>query len=143
MKTDTSVRRMLFSVGLILMLIITVSGQNRSGTYRRYNKWVRNNITFQEVKQGNTKVLKFQISISNIQHPPCLGSFEGVAKWIDANVAEYNRNFDERDPETGEAEPCRLTFIFSGNRVIVREDDCGMYHGISCEFEGTYVRKSR
>ena len=143
MKIDVSVQRVLLSVSFFLMLITTVSAQNRSGTYHRNNKWVRNNITFREVKRGNTRVLNFQISISNIRHPPCLGSFKGVAKWIDANVAEYNRDYDQRNPDTGEAESCRLTFIFSGNGVIVREDDCGSYHGVSCEFEGTYVKRSR
>jgi len=143
MKFGSSVRKGLLIAGCVLTLAMSVAAQNRSGTYHRNNKWVRNNITFREVQRGKTKVLNFEISISNIRHPPCLGSFKGQAKWVDTNVAEYNRDYNERNPETGEAESCRLTFIFSGNRVIVRENDCGMYHGVSCEFEGTYVRKSR
>jgi len=93
--------------------------------------------------RGKTKVLNFEVSISNIRHPPCIGSFKGRAKWVDTNVAEYNGDYNERNPETGEAESCRLTFIFSGNRVIVREADCGIHHGVSCQFEGTYQRGSR
>lgn len=142
MEAITLLQKMLFT-SLLLTLALTVSAQNRSGTYYLNNKHIRNDITFREVKRGNTVILNFEISISNVTHPPCLGGLKGRAKWTDANVAEYNRDFTEIDSETGETASCRLTFIFSGSRVIVRENDCGSNHGVSCDFDGTYVRRSK
>lgn len=126
---------------LVLGVVATSSAQNRNGTYYRDDG--RGDITFREVKRGNVNVLNFQISVLGSKKASCVGTFKGKAVWIDTNVAEFNSNYNETDNDTGETISCRLTFTFSGNRVIVREDDCGDYHGVSCNFEGTFARKQQ
>ncbi|CAN5386388.1 hypothetical protein BH10PSE6_BH10PSE6_33280 [soil metagenome] len=34
--------------------------------------------------------------------------------------------------------PCTLTIDVKGNTAVVREDNCGMWHGPSCMADGTY-----
>ncbi len=126
----------------VLTFIPTVSAQKRYGTYYRSDEYGRGDITFQEVQRGKIKGLNFEISIAGGTRGICIGGLKGKAKWIDANVAEFNGEFNERDAENGEAIGCRLTFIFSSNRVVVREHDCNNFHGASCQFEGTFKRQS-
>ncbi len=131
----------LFLIGVfVLTFAAPISAQNRSGTYYRSDEYGRGDITFREVKRGKTKILNFEISIAGATKGTCIGGLKGKAKWIDAKVAEFNGDFNERDPETDEAIGCRITFVFSGNRIILREDDCNDFHGVSCQFEGTFKR---
>jgi hypothetical protein len=141
-KFKIYLQRLLLIGGLVLAFVATATAQSRSGTYYRSDEYGRGDITFREVKRGKTKVLNFEISIAGATRGTCIGGLKGKAKWIDANVAEFNGDFNDRDLETGEAIGCRITFVFSGNRVILREDDCNDFHGVSCQFEGTFKRPS-
>jgi hypothetical protein len=124
---------------IILILAFTASAQ-KSGTYQRSDQYGRGEIKITEIKKGKTKLLKFAIWVAGAVRGTCIGDFEGIAKWESSNTAEYNGDFNEVNSE-GEAIGCRLTFIFSGNSIIVREHECNDFHGASCGFEGTYKRK--
>ncbi len=142
MKFTIPLQKLFLTSVFVLAVAVTVSAQNRNGTYYRSDEYGRGDITFREVKRGKTKILNFEISIAGATRGTCIGGLKGKAKWIDANVAEFNGDFNERNPETGEAIGCRITFVFSGSRVILREDDCNDFHGVSCQFEGTFKRPS-
>lgn len=77
----------------------------------------------------DSKSLSFQIEVGM---PGCVGDLSGKAKWISETVAEYQSKNNELY--------CRLTFIFNGKRVTVKENGCEEAHGASCNFEGTYTR---
>jgi|GEM_PF-5433773 len=138
----------LIRIVLLTMLSIIFAGmlnaQNRLGTYYRSDEYGRGDITFKEVGSGKSKRLNFYVSIAGAQRGTCIGDHRGKAKWIESNVAEYNGDFNEVNSD-GEAVGCRLTFVFAGNRVTVRETNCNDFHGVSCQFEGKYTlrRKSR
>ncbi|MGZ5287552.1 MAG: hypothetical protein ACXWB9_10225, partial [Flavisolibacter sp.] len=39
-------------------------------------------------------------------------------------------------------DPCVLSFRFSGNSVMVTEDEgCGAHRGLDCSFNGSFTRK--
>ncbi len=138
MKIFDSMQRLLLISVFVLTLVSTITAQNRSGTYYRSDENGRGDITFREVKRGKTKVLNFEVFVAGATTGTCIGDMKGKAKWIDTNVAEY-----ENSPEDPENPICRLTFIFSKNRVLVREEDsCKFYHGASCQFEGTYKKRA-
>ena len=132
---------------LVLLLLLTGAtfGQAHSGTYDRIGKTRSHGgiagigdgeVTFRDIRRGKTKTLRFAIKVFGRREAPCLGELKGQAKWVDINTAEYNGDFNS---ET--AAGCRLTFIFSGNRVIIREHECDDFHGASCDFEGTFRRR--
>jgi formylglycine-generating enzyme required for sulfatase activity/tRNA A-37 threonylcarbamoyl transferase component Bud32 len=77
----------------------------------------------------DSKSLSFQIEVGM---PGCVGDLSGKAKWISETVAEYQSKNNELY--------CRLTFIFNGKKVTVKENGCDEAHGASCNFEGTYTR---
>ncbi len=135
----------LLSVVLILFSFSVLSAQNRSGTYHRLGKTRSHGviagigdgeITFRDIRSGKTKTLRFAIKVFGRKEAPCLGELKGQAKWVDIHTAEYNGDLNS---ET--AVGCRLTFIFSGNRVIIREHECSDFHGASCDFKGTFRRR--
>jgi hypothetical protein len=113
-----------------LFTSIEASAQSRSGTYR--NKY--GELKIQSI-QGEPRSFNFSIAVGNPTPPMCIGNLKGKAKWLEENIAEYNSDFKQGS--------CRLTFIFSGDRVIVRETNCGEEHGASCSFEGTFIRTRR
>ena len=119
-----------------------VYSQNRSGTYYRSDKYGKGDITFKEVGNGKSKRLNFYVSIGGARWGTCIGDHRGKAKWIDANIAEYNGDFNEVNSD-GAAVGCRLTFVFAGNRVTIRETNCDDYHGAMCQFEGIYTLKRK
>ena len=130
---------------LILLLTVAAFGQSHSGTYDRIGKTRSqgviagigdSEITFRDIRRGKTKTLRFAIKVFGRREAPCLGEFSGKATWVDANTAEYNGDFN-----SVKANGCRLTFIFSANRVIFREHACGDFHGASCDFEGIFRRR--
>ncbi len=129
----------------ILLLVLTTNAfaQNRSGTY--YWNWKNKSInvlTIVENKKTKKKTIQFKLGVNQID-APCVGEITGKAKQISTNVFEYNSNSQERDTGTNERIFCRLTFIFSGNTVTVRENDCSDFHGARCSFEGDYKRTNR
>jgi hypothetical protein len=135
----------ILSLALLLISSTALSAQNRSGTYDRIGKVAGRgviagigdgDITFRDIRRGKTKTLNFAIKVYGRTEAPCLGDLKGKAKWIDANTAEYNG-----DLESAKTPGCRITFIFSGKRVLIREHDCNDFHGASCDFEGTYRRR--
>jgi len=123
----------------VLLVCATVaSSQNKSGTYNRKDKWGFGQLV---ITSGKTS-LSFRLNVGRIgksMFERCVGEIQGKAKWISENIAEYNGDFNERKSD-GEAVGCRLTFIFSGNTITIREGDCNDYHGAMCNFEGKYSR---
>lgn len=137
--------KLLLSLALVLFSFSVLSAQSRSGTYDRIGKTRSHGviagigdgeIIFRDIRRGKTKTLRFAIKVFGRRETPCLGELKGQAKWVDINTAEYNGDFTS-ETTVG----CRLTFIFSGNRVIVREHECNDFHGASCDFEGTFRRR--
>ena len=130
-------QRLLFISIFVLTLVSTVTAQNRSGTYYQSDENGRGDITFREVKLGKTNILNFAVFVAGAATGTCIGDMKGKATWIDLNVAEY-----ENSPEEPENPICRLTFIFSKNLVLVREEDsCKFYHGAACQFEVMYKKR--
>lgn len=127
-----TVMAMLFSCSAL------VTAQNRSGTYTRKDKWGFGQLV---VTSGKSSVsFKLNVGRTGKRYSDyCVGELDGRARWISANIAEYNSDFSERNDE-GEPIGCRLTFIFSGNTITIRENDCNGFHGVMCNFEGKYLR---
>lgn len=111
----------------------TADAQNRAGTYVYQQS---DNASGEiRVTRVNTRSLTFTMGIGS-RNPACVGQFSNRAYWIAANVAEYK-------PAVKDTHSCRLIFVFSGNDLIVRECDCGNFHGASCTFAGSYRRLSQ
>lgn len=137
---------------LMLISMVNVQGQNRSGVYR-YNKTEANGnerwgeVVIKEIRRKKTVIVSFTVSaeVYNDKCVPCWcnGEMRGTAKWTDPNVAEHTADLTERDPENGELAKCHLIFFFSGNRITIRSKDCLDYHGAACDFDGTYTRLRR
>lgn len=135
-------QKVLLTIGFLLFSFVISSAdlnaQNRSGIYNRKDKWGSGRLV---ITSGKTSVT-FKLNVgrtgkSLIEY--CVGELNGKAKWIAENVAEYNGDFNERDSE-GQAIGCRLTFVFTGNTITIRESDCNDFHGAMCNFEGKYSR---
>jgi hypothetical protein len=118
---------------LSMAAVKNVLAQNREGLYG-YEKGA-NTSGEVRVSNANARSFKFKIGIGS-RNPACVGEFSNRADWISTNVAEYR--FGMNDSHT-----CRLIFVFSGNELIVRECDCGNFHGASCSFEATYSSKKK
>ena len=127
---------------ILLIGVSDITAQSRNGTYYRSDRYGRGDITFKEVGKGKSRRLNFYVSIAGAQRGTCIGDHRGKAKWISASMAEYNGDFDEVNAD-GDAISCRLTFVFSKNRVTVRETNCGDFHGVACQFEGTYTLRKK
>src|SRR4051794_13652251 len=82
----------------------------------------------------------------------CTGNIKGIAtrRGRVLHVAEAV-HFDDKDPAADppprnlteeDAEPaCSLTLSKRGRSLRIEEGDgCGVYHGLSCRFEGAYSR---
>ncbi|MGE5108242.1 MAG: hypothetical protein ACM3H8_11900, partial [Sphingobacteriales bacterium] len=83
------------------------------------------------VRDGATaKDFFFFIHFSK-QNGDCTGELKGKAEFVAANKAVY----------TDKTGPCKIIFIFSAKNVSIREEGCGSYRGITCFFEGTYLKK--
>lgn len=61
----------------------------------------------------------------------CTGELKGKAEFVAANKARY----------TDKSGPCKINFIFTAQNVSIKEEGCGSYRGITCFFEGTYLKK--
>jgi hypothetical protein len=120
----------LFLVCACILISVDATAQSRSGTYRNRNGEIR----IREMT-GSSRYLSFSIEVGNPSPPLCIGNLRGRATWLEESIAEYNSDFNEGS--------CRLTFTFSGNRVVVRETNCDEHHGVSCSFEGTFTRAGR
>jgi hypothetical protein len=117
-----------FAFFILFAFAISTPAQMRSGAYDRTDK--QGDLTIKENKKG----FYFAVLAHGKSEAPCFGQFKGQAKWISANIAEFNGDFNAN---TG----CRLTFSFSSNQLIVRETNCEDYHGASCNFEATYRKR--
>ncbi len=132
----------LFFLALFVVLGMTkaITAQKRSGTYDRNDKWGSGQLIITD--NPRAKTLRFKLSVGRTGKSfaeYCIGEFKGKAKWVSKNMAEYNGDFDQRDSD-GEVIGCRLSFVFSGNSITIRETDCNDYHGAMCNFEGKYSR---
>lgn len=134
--------RKIYMIGFLFLTIAVCTSdfnaQNRSGTYNRKDKWGSGQL----VITGGKSFVNFRLNVGRTgktMFEMCIGEMKGKAKWVSENIAEYNGDFNERD-EDGEVISCRLTFIFSGNTITIREGDCNDYHGAMCNFEGKYSR---
>lgn len=129
---------------IVLTLAFTFTGfaQNYSGKFSRSDQNGKGEVRVSNVWLNKKKLLKFSFVATGKQKGTCVGEISGFAKWINSKTAEYNSNGNERDPETKELIPCRLTLIFlSANRLKVVDKNCDDFHGAACTFEGTYRKK--
>lgn len=76
--------------------------------------------------KGNEKIY---FDIITTRKDGCTGYLEGVAKILSPGLAFYSGDGCEG-----------LTFIFHGNQVRIKEEEC-MWHGIWCFFAGDYIKK--
>jgi hypothetical protein len=136
---------LLFIIGFLVfnfaVCILDVNAQSRSGTYNRKDKWGSGRLVITSGKS----FFSFKLNVGRTGKTLfeyCVGEMKGRAKWIAKNIAEYNGDFNERDAD-GEAIGCRLTFVFTGNTITIREGDCNDFHGAMCNFEGKYSRPAR
>jgi len=62
----------------------------------------------------------------------CTGELDGTGKFTGKHVGEFHEDDG----------PCAIRFSFSSDRLTLEETGgCGAYRGISCYFNGTYLRK--
>lgn len=117
---------------LLVGCLFAFSGLCAAQTYIRHDEDSGGKLII-KVKGGH---FSFAIAVKGTKAAPCRGYFEGVAEFETETLAEYNRDFNET--VAGEAVSCRLTFIFNGRTVTVREHECSGSHGAACGFEGVY-----
>lgn len=106
--------------------IDTLPGKNKySGDYLQDKK----NIV--SVRDGaNAKFFLFFIHFSK-QKGECTGELKGRGEFIGNNKGMF----------TDKNGPCKIYFDFTSTRVSIREEGCGSYRGITCFFEGSYLKK--
>lgn len=62
----------------------------------------------------------------------CTGELKGDLLLTSSTTAVYRESGD----------PCVMSFKFSGNSVVIQEDQgCGAHRGLDCSFDGTFSRK--
>lgn len=62
----------------------------------------------------------------------CTGELKGTLLLTSSTAGIYREGGD----------PCMMSFRFSGNSVVIKEDQgCGAHRGLDCSFDGTYARK--
>lgn len=108
---------------------------NPIDTLPRINKYsadyAQNKKNIVSVRDGVTaKDFLFFIHFSK-QNGDCTGELKGKAAFVSAGNAVY----------TDKSGPCKINFAFSNKTVSIREEGCGLYRGITCFFEGTYLKK--
>lgn len=72
----------------------------------------------------------------HIENPEsdCSGELKGDVLMTNSNSAIYRQGGD----------PCILNFQFSGNSIILKEQEgCGSHRGVNCLFDGTFVKKKQ
>jgi hypothetical protein len=83
------------------------------------------------IRDGATeKTFEFFIHFSK-QNGGCVGELKGTGEWIGKNKGIF------RDSNSD----CIITFDFTTSAVRIQEQNCGLYRGITCFFEGSYARK--
>lgn len=84
------------------------------------------------IRDGKTeKEFEFFIHFSK-QNGDCVGEVKGTGEWIARNKGIF------RDASSD----CVISFDFSASSVRITEQNCGLYRGITCFFEGSYPRKA-
>ncbi len=79
---------------------------------------------------ANEKSFEFFIHFSK-QNGECIGDLKGTGEWIGKGKGIF------RDGSSD----CVITFDFTTSAVRIAEQNCGLYRGITCFFEGSYPRK--
>ena len=79
---------------------------------------------------ASDKTFEFFIHFSK-QNGDCVGEVKGTAEWVSKTKAVF------RDGSSD----CSITFDFSSSSVRLSEQNCGLYRGITCFFEGSYPKK--
>jgi hypothetical protein len=83
------------------------------------------------IRDGATeKSFEFFIHFSK-QNGDCIGELKGTGEWIEKNKGIFKDGNSD----------CVITFDFTTNAVRIQEQNCGLYRGITCFFEGSYPRK--
>lgn len=83
------------------------------------------------IRDGATeKTFEFFVHFSK-QNGECIGELKGTGEWIGKGKGIF------RDG----ASDCVITFDFTTSSVRLAEQNCGLYRGITCFFEGSYPRK--
>lgn len=79
---------------------------------------------------ANEKSFEFFIHFSK-QNGDCIGELKGTGEWIEKNKGIFKDGNSD----------CVITFDFTTSAVRIQEQNCGLYRGITCFFEGNYPRK--
>lgn len=84
------------------------------------------------IRDGKTeKEFEFFIHFSK-QNGECVGEVKGTGEWIAKNKGIF------RDASSD----CIINFDFGTSSVRITEQNCGLYRGITCFFEGSYPKKA-
>lgn len=79
---------------------------------------------------ASEKSFEFFIHFSK-QNGDCVGEVKGTGEWI----GKAKGIFRDRSSD------CVITFDFTSSSVRITEQNCGLYRGITCFFEGSYPKK--
>ena len=94
-----------------------------------YGKDKKNLISIRDGRYPNQLMVFIHVDKNNGE---CTGELKGDLLLTSPTAAMYRQSGD----------PCVMTFRFTGNSVIVKEDQgCGAHRGLDCSFDGTFSRK--
>jgi hypothetical protein len=94
-----------------------------------YGKDKKNIISIRDGRYPNQLMVFIHFDRNNGE---CSGELKGDLLLTSSTAAVYRQSGD----------PCVMTFRFTGNSVIVKEDQgCGAHRGLDCSFDGTFSRK--
>ena len=113
--------------GEIINPIDTFSRKHRfAGDYTKDKK---NFVSVRDGRYPNQLMLFMHLDKNNGE---CNGELKGELILTSTTTAVYRQSGD----------PCIMSFKFSGNTVVVKEDQgCGAHRGLDCSFDGTFTRK--
>ncbi|MEA1835138.1 hypothetical protein U8607_23920 [Methylobacterium durans] len=120
----------------LLIALSTESALAISPFEGRYHGPGEGRLDLQMYKLGDGSDIHFVIAETTIPNE-CSGEVRGLA------MASGQGTFVLRQKDKDGDEVCTLTLRFSpdGKRVRMTQQDCGNFHGASCDFVGTLKRR--
>lgn len=113
----------LYFTVLLIFPFQFVSAMNISGEYsNEYGNAVVNKI--------NNDTIEFKILIQKGGESGCVGEFEKQLVTLKGNKAIVDQ------------EDCKIELVFSKNKLEILEEDCSMYYGMNCFFDGVYTKSA-
>jgi hypothetical protein len=123
-----------FTLLLTNPLNATVEVINPIDTLSKKNKfsgdYIKDKKNFVSIRDGRSA--RELLVFIHIEQGECSGEIKGSLLLTSSTSGVYRQN----------ADPCQLSFQFSGNTVSVKEDGgCGSRRGLDCSFDGTFKKK--